>query len=348
MLDGQRIGIVLLSAIGDIVHALPLAESLRSAAPGARIEWFAQPVPAELLEGHPAVDRVWLLDRARGWRAFRDIRTELRGERFDLVIDAQVYTKASIVTALIDSPRKLGFDRARARELNWVVTNERLQPRPDAHMCDQFLEFADYLGVERKYTWNLPISADERAAQARFFGSSPGPVAALVVGTTRRAKEWPATRWAGLAEGLSEMGYRVCIVGGTSDNESAVADEIRVAADCRIDDVRENNLRRLVWLLDGASLVVSCDTGPYHLAVALDVPTIGLYGYTDPARVGPGSRYLDLVVDAFHDPGEPWHPVHRTYRSGRMERIEIADVMGAVRHARERYPRAGGPGAVPS
>ena len=107
-----------------------------------------------------------------------------------------------------------------------------------------------------------------------------------------------------------------------------------------IRDERRNDLRRLVGLLDAAALAISPDTGPYHLAVALGVPSVGLYGYTDPARVGPGPRFGELVVDAFHDPGQPWHPPVSGYRPDRTERISVERVLEAVDLARERYPRA--------
>jgi len=345
VLDGQRAAIVLLSAIGDIVHALPLVSSLKAAAPGLSIEWVTQAVPGEIAGRHPGVDRLWTLDRGRGWRAFRDLRRELRSRRFDLVIDLQVYAKASFVTAILHSPRKIGFDRGRAKELNWLVTNERLAPGPPRQTCEQYLEFADHLGAPRRYEWPLPLSAEERIAQAEFYGRRRSPVAALVVGTSRPAKEWPVERWARLAESLrTDFGYEVCIAGSDRPGERERALEIVRRSRAPIIDERGDDLRRLMWLLDGSALVVSPDTGPYHLAVALGVPSIGLYGTTDPARVGPGRRFTELVIDAFHDPGEAWHPPHSGFRAGRMERIETERVIAAVELARARYPRAtGGP-----
>jgi heptosyltransferase I len=343
VLDGQRVAIVLLSAIGDVVHALPLISSLRAAAPGLSLEWITQPVPGEIAGAHPGVDRLWTLDRPRGWRAFRELRSALRGRRFDVVLDLQVYAKASLVTAMLDSPRKIGFDRARARELNWLVTDERIAPGPLRHTCEQYLEFADHLGIPRRYEWPLPIGPEERAEQAAFFDRRRAPLAALVVGTSRSAKEWPVDRWARLAESLhEEMGYEVCIVGSDTPSERARAREVAGQSRVPILDERRNDLRRLLWLLDGAAIVVSPDTGPYHLAVALGVPAVGLYGLTDPARVGPGRRCLELVVDGFHEPGEGWHPSRTGYRVGRMERIGVARVLEAVELARARYSRAGG------
>ncbi|MFN2384651.1 MAG: glycosyltransferase family 9 protein [Gemmatimonadota bacterium] len=341
MLDGQRVAIVLLSAIGDIVHALPLVASLKAAAPRARIEWVTQPAPARLAAHHPGIDRVWTLDRKRGWRGFRALRRELAGERFDLVIDLQVYAKASLVTAWLDSPRKLGFDRARARELNWLVTTERLPARPVALMVDQYLEFADYLGAPRRYEWALPLTAAERAAQAAFFGARTRPVAALVVGTSRPDKEWPVTSVARLAEALhADWGYAVCLVGGDHPAERARARLITELVRTPLADERREDLRKLLWLLDGAALAVSPDTGPYHLAVALGVPTIGLYGTADPARIGPSHRCLELLLDAFHAPGEPWHPPRSGYRPGRISTISPERVLETVGLARARYPRA--------
>jgi heptosyltransferase I len=348
VLDGQRAAVVLLSAIGDIVHALPLVSSLKAAAPGLSIEWIAQPVPGEIAGRHPAVDRLWTLDRSRGWRAFRELARALRGRRFDLVVDLQVYAKASLVTAILDSPRKIGFDRGRARELNWLVTNERIAGGPLRQACEQYLEFADHLGAPRRYEWPLPLSEAERAAQAAFASTLGAPMAALVVGTSRSAKEWPAERWARLAESLAgEFGYEVCIVGSDRPAERELAREVARLARVPIRDERRDDLRRLLWLLDGSALAVSPDTGPYHLAVALGVPSVGLYGLTDPARVGPGRRFPELVVDAFHDPGEAWHPPRPGYRSGRMERIPVSRVIEAVALARARYARAAGGRSAP-
>ena len=343
MLDGQRVAVVLLSAIGDIVHALPLVSSLRSAAPALSIEWVTQPVPGEIVARHPAVDRLWTLERRRGWRAYRDLARTLRGRRFDLVLDLQVYAKASVVTALLDSPRKIGFDRARARELNWLVTNERIAGGPVRQTCEQYLEFADHLGVPRCYEWPLPLGAGARADQAAFFGRRRGPLAALVVGTSRSRKEWPVDRWARLAESLHEdLGYEVCIVGSDQPDERRRALEVVRLCRAPVLDERRDDVRRLLWLLDGAAIVISPDTGPFHLAVALGVPSVGLYGHTDPARVGPGRRFLELVVDAFHEPGERWHPPETGYRDDRMSRISVERVLEAVELARARYPRAAG------
>lgn len=339
MLDGYRVALVLPANIGDVVHGLPLAASLKYGVPGIRLEWFVHPVPAALVEPHPGVDRTRIIER-RKRRGFRDLARSLRGERFDLVIVPWVFGDASLVAHLIDAPLKLGFDRALTWDLDWRGTNARSPARPPSHLREQFLQFADRLGVPRRYEWDLPLSATERDARDRFLATCDGPPAALVVGTSGRLKEWPVERWARLAETLHhDRGYDVCLVGGLARRENALAAAIREAARCPIRDERRDDLRRLVWLLDGAAIAISLDTGPYHLAVALDTPTIGLFGASDPARYGPGRRFAELVVDGFHDPGEAWCPRARRWRD-RMERIGADRVLAAVDLARARYPRA--------
>ncbi|MBW3660212.1 MAG: glycosyltransferase family 9 protein [Gemmatimonadetes bacterium] len=341
MLPDARVAIVLLSAIGDVVHAFPLAASLRAALPRGRIEWIVQPVPSALVEPHPAVDRTWILDRRRGWRAFRDFRRAVKGERFDLVVDLQIYGKASLATAILDAPRKLGFDRARARELNWLSTNERIPARPGDHVLEQYLEFADHLRVPRRYEWAFPLSPAEREARRAFLDRRSAPVAAIVAATSREWKDWPAERWAKVAGTLhGEWGYEVCLVGGPHPRESARAAAIERLAACPVSDERGADLRRLLWLLDAAAIVLAPDTGPYHVAVGLGVPSVGVFGATDPARHGPGRRFPELVVDGYHDPGEGWRPPRREWRKERMRAIEAGPVLEAVELARGRYRRA--------
>lgn len=341
MLGDARVAIVLMSAIGDVVHAFPLVASLRAALPRGRIEWVVQPVPAALVEPHPAVDRVWVLERRRGWRGFRDFRRATRDERFDLVVDLQVYGKASLATAILNAPRKLGFDRSRARELNWLATDERIPARPHDHVREQYLEFADHLRVPRRYEWAFPLSPAEKDARRAFLERRSGPVASIVVGTSREWKDWPAPRWARVAERLHhDWGYEVCLVGGEHPRERARAEAVARLADCPVSDQRGADLRRLLWTLDASALVLSPDTGPYHMAIGLGVPTVGLFAATDPARHGPGRRFGELVVDAFHDPGEAWRPPRREWRKGRMRRIRPPAVLEAVELARRRYRRA--------
>src|SRR4051812_34231444 len=118
----RRVCIVMMSAVGDAVHVLPVINALKRYAPGVHITWVLQPGPATLVRGHRSVDEIVLFDRSKGWQGFAEIRRELATRTFDLVINLQVYFKAGIVTGFTKAPVKLGFDRARARDMNWLFT----------------------------------------------------------------------------------------------------------------------------------------------------------------------------------------------------------------------------------
>jgi heptosyltransferase I len=338
-LDGKRIAIVMMSAIGDAVHALPVVNSLRAAAPRAHITWIIQPAPHALVAGHPAVDEFVLFDRKKGWRAFRDVQRAVGGRRFDLVIALQVYFKAGVITAMLDSPRKLGFDRGRARDLNWAFTTERIPARGPRHVQDQYVEFLEHLGVPVRLEWGLGSTPEERARYAGALPERSGPLVAMVVGTSKPGKEWPAERYAELADRLhAELGATCVLVGGRSERELAAAETIGRLARHPPLDLLEWDLRKLVYRIERADVLVSPDTGPLHIGVALGTPSVALMGYTNPKRVGPYRRFHDLLVDAYGDPGEDY-AVSAEYRQGRMERIAVEEVLDRVRLALERYPR---------
>lgn len=343
----REIAIVLLTALGDAVHVLPVANALKRAYPDSRITWIIQPVPHRLVESHPAVDSFILFRRRRGaagLRSFAEIRRDLAGRRFDLVIDLQVYFKAGIITAMTDAPVKLGFDRARARDLNWLFTTHRIPARPGQHVQDQYFEFLEYLGVDPDpVEWRLTLSQEERAAQREFFGGLDGPVCSVVVGSSKPQKDWAPERYARLVDALrSDFGFRSMLVGGPSAGERRAADEILRLTRSRPLDALGDGVRRLVWLLEGSPLVVSPDTGPLHISRAMDVPVVGLYGYTNPKRVGPYRKYQDLVVDGYaRYPGEDY-PCSMENRPEGMQRVTVEMVLEKVQRAVDRYV-----GAVP-
>ena len=348
----DRVGIVMLSAIGDAVHVLPVVNALRRAHPGCRITWVLQPGPAALVRGHPAVDDVIVFDRSRGWRAFGDVRRALRARPFDVTLALQTYFKAGLITSFTRAPVKLGYDRARSRDLTWMFATHRVPPRPTAHIQDEYLEFVAHLGIAPSpVEWQLGPWAVEREPQRRLMERFDRPVAALVIGSSKPAKDWIAERWAAVANALyADFGLQPVLVGGRSPREAAAEREILARAGGRVVSLLDSGLRPLVGILDASALVVSLDTGPLHMAVALDRPVISLVGYTDPRRTGPYRKFHDLVVDAFHErfeigavdpmgtmPPDFIAPLSRKTRTGRMHRIRVDDVLDRVQRWRARY-----------
>ena len=208
------------------------------------------------------MDEYIVFDRSAGAAAFRDFRARVAGRRFDLVVALQVYLKAGVLTAMLDSPRKLGFDRRRARDFNWLFTSERIPAHEPQHVQDQYFEFLHHLGVEPVHEWRFEFSHAENEARRAFFDELDRPVLAVVVGTTRPGKNWFPERYARVLEvAEADLGLQSVIVGSENPVELAAAREVAESTKARPILALRNDLRRLAWLLDGSALMLSPDTG---------------------------------------------------------------------------------------
>jgi heptosyltransferase I len=328
----------MMSAVGDAVHVLPVINALKRVNPQTRITWVLQPAPATLVRGHRSVDEIIIFDRSKGLMAFADIASELGKRRFDLVINLQVYFKAGIVTGATRASIKLGFDRARARDMNWLFTNRKISPHPVQHVQDQYFEFLAALGVSPEpVEWDLGPWPQEREWQRKFTASIDRPIASIVVATSKPEKDWMPERWAEVSDALHEkFGMQVVLVGGRSERELAAERIVMERAKRKPRSELGSGLRNLVSILDASALVLSPDTGPLHMTVALDRPVISLMGYTNPKRTGPYRRFRDLIIDAYGEPGEDY-PISMENRPGRMRRIETGHVIDKIQLWRDRY-----------
>jgi len=346
----DRVCIVMMSAVGDAVHVLPVLTALRKHHPAAQVTWILQPGPAALVRGHPDIGEILLFERGTGLRAFNDIRRQLGTRRFDLALALQVYLKAGMITRMVKAPVKLGFDRARARDLNWVFTNAQVPPHPMQHVQDQYLEFLGALGVPHgPPVWNLGPWAHERGQQRERLREFTRPIAPIVVATSKAQKDWLPERWAAVCNALyADFGLQPVLVGGRSDRELAAERVILRTAKVPVASALGSGLRGLVQLIDGAALVLSPDTGPLHVTVALDRPVVSLIAYSNPKRVGPYRKFQDLMIDAYGEFGEDY-PISMENRHDRMPRISVDDVLMRVQTWKSAYAAAYGdrsPGAA--
>jgi heptosyltransferase I len=342
-LEGVRsVCVVLLTGLGDVIHGLPIVNALKRAKPSLRITWVVEPMPAPVLAHHPSVDDVVVYRKRDGLRGIAALRRELAARAFDLTLNFNIYFKSIWPTLLSSAPVRLGFDRGRSRDMVWLASNRRLPAgRPRRHTQDLFLEFLEVLGVEpHPLEWRLGPTASERVEQASFFARFDRPVAAVVPASANPKKDWLPERYAEVVDALShDFGYAPVLLGGPSEREHRLAAEI-VAASSRPPVLAlGDGIRRLLWILEGSALVIAPDTGPVHMARAMEVPVVGLYGHTSPWRVGPYRRYQDLWVDAYSDPGEAGDASITEPRLGRMEWITAADVLERVARAPRVVPR---------
>ncbi len=353
-ISSRRICLVLQSGIGDVVHGLPLVNALKRDDPDRRITWVVERMPSPLLRPHPAVDGVVLFDRRGGLREIGSLRRQLRPLSFDLVLNCGIYFKSAIPTFMARAPHKAGYGRDRANDLVWLTANRRLPPRGARHRQDMYLEFLDLLRIEGyELEWRITITDEERNAQAAFFGDLDGErVAGIVTTTAMEGKDWAVDRFAELATALErDFGFRVVLLGGPGEREGRRARAVAEGSAAQVVWALGPDLRRLVYLIDGCDLLIAPDTGPLHLARALERPVIGLYGLTDPRRAGPYKAYADLTVDRynFDSSGDPYagaverqHPARPGCRPGRMELITVKDVLDKVELALDRHIGRGG------
>jgi heptosyltransferase I len=304
------------------------------------VTWILQPGPSALVRGHHLVDEIILFDRSKGWKGFVEIRTLLQERSFDLVLSLQVYLKANFILSFIKAPVKLGFDRARARDLNWLFTTHKIPPHAMQHVQDQYLEFCDWLGAPTEpVTWELgPWNDEERDWQRSFYARLDRPAAVIVIATSKLQKNWLPERWAEVCDALyADFGLQPVLVGGKSpvevEFERVILERSRHTP---VSALGNGGLRGLVGILDGAALVLSPDTGPLHITVALDRPVISLIGYSNPKRVGPYRRFGDLMIDAYGEPGEDY-PISMENRKDRMPRISVKDVLEKIEKWRSNY-----------
>jgi len=302
----MRIAILKLSALGDVIHALPVAHALRHRFPDARILWIVEARESLLLKDHPDLDEVIAVD-TRKWRrrlwspgGAREVGTELRrsirrlrDERFDVAIDLQGLIKSGILTALTGAPFRIGFGSRRCREaLNACFTNVRVVPPPSRiHVVDQYLALLEPLGVRApRPRFHLPSSPEAEQRIEEFFADhgikSRDRLVALNPGAGRPGKRWPLSHFRALAERLSvDAGARIVLLWGP--DEEALVREIADGLTVRPILGPRMSLTELAVLLRRCALMVGSDTGPLHLAAALGRPTLGLYGPTSGRRNGP-------------------------------------------------------------
>jgi heptosyltransferase-1 len=325
--DTPRVLVVRTGAIGDVVNALVFAAALRDARPRAFIGWVAHPLVVPLLAENPAVDTVHVWPRSSGLGGFRRLMTGVRRARYDLAVDLQRLQKSALVARLSGAPRVLGYDRRRAKELSHLWLRERIAPGdPREHMVAQYLSFARHLGLPAGAPrWPLPPLDDARVRAAAALAPLGGaPFVVLNLGASKPENRWPVASFAALADTLGAGAAptpALVLTGGPAERD--VADEVLArTARVQLDLVGRTDLLTLAAVLERAQLVVTGDTGPMHLAVAVGARVLALFGPADPSRTGPYGQERAVLREP------PWDGAHR--REASMQALAPEAVARAV------------------
>ena len=353
MSQPSRILIVRPSALGDVCRTVPILATLRRAWPEAVIDWVVQADFAAAIACHPGLNEAIRFPRREFGRWWRNPSTavalarwlaDLRRRRYDLVFDCQGLGRSGLFTWLTRAPRRVGHRRA--RELGWLGCNVR-HPCPAAvHTVERMMSLLTAEGLEPVYDMRLYAAADDLAwwagQQAGHEGRGEGPYAVLAPTSRWLSKRWPQSNWISLIAPLRERGFeRVVLVGGPLERNQ-VAQIVGDGPERMIVDlVGRTDVGRILAVIAGAGLVIANDSAPLHVAVGFDRPCVGLYGPTDPARVGPWG-VTDGVVRARpqHDPATNFKD--RRIGDSLMRLIEPATVLESVDRVlpdRDRVPR---------
>src|SRR5882762_4015236 len=307
--------ILRLSAIGDTCHVVPIVRTLQQAWPATQLTWIIGKTEARLMSLIEGVEFI-TVDKRASLTALRALRS-------------------SLVAQCVPAAVKLGFDRARARELQWLFTNARIAARSREHVLDSFFGFLAALGIsERLLRWDLPLPGAARAYAERLI---PDARPTLVINpcSSHALRNWRPTRYAALAQhAAGRLRMRVILAGGPSELERRTGAEIEQACgSALVNQIGKDTLPEMLALLSRASVLVSPDSGPVHMATMVGTPVVGLYAATNPARSGPylsGRWCVDAYPQAARafrgcEPGElPWN--HKIEEPGVMDLISVEQV----------------------
>lgn len=284
----KSVCILRLSAIGDITHVVPVVLSLQQQLPSVKITWIIGKLESRLIGDLPGVEFI-IFDKKGGFRAFRQLRAELAGRRFDALLHMQVALRANLVSALIPANIRVGYDRARSRDYHRAFINRSISPTPRQHVRDGLASFLEPLGLQpAPPLWRIPTSdADEAFAREHLdpndFNIVFSPCA------SHKLRNWLPERYAQLADyAIEKHNAVVTFVGSPAPFEKDFVADIESRMRCKARNlVGQDTLKQLTRLLANADLVVAPDTGPTHIASAVGTDVLGLYAGSNPDRSGP-------------------------------------------------------------
>jgi len=328
--DFRKILLIKLSAVGDVVHTIPVLNKLRRRYPMAQLDWLVTPAIAELLRHHPATTRIIEFEReawSTPWRlapfaSYGRLAAKLRAASYDLVVDMHGQFRTAALTLATGAPARIGFDRPRARvwdasprkfpeqarkhawqgarEGSWLAYTHHIPvPTLDLHAVDRYLNVGPILGLDSEpadFSFPIPQSAVSRVeALLAEHGADRAEIVIMAPGTIWETKHWGTEKFAEMAGHFLSKGLAVILIG--SRRERVVCEEVAALAPGAIDLAGMTSLSELAALIRRSAISVTNDSGPMHLAVALDRPVVSIFGPTDPVWIGPYRR-ADAVLHA--------------------------------------------------
>lgn len=333
----QSLCILRLSAIGDVTHALAAVQQIQRFYPQTQITWIIGKTERALFQHVQGIEFI-AYDKKTGWRGVCDLWRQLKHRRFDALLNMQTALRASVLSLGIKAKYKIGFGQQRAREMQWLFTNQRVQDPANPHVLDGFLAFAQKIGVPvQTPTWALPVTEQDRAAVQQYIDFSRKNL--LISPCSSKAeKDWLVARYAQVANIAHQHNVNVILAASPAPKELAMIAEIEKRCDFQPHIAAgKTNLTQLTALISMVDLVLAPDSGPAHIATTQGTPVVGLYAYHNPLRTGPYCNLANVVSvyeqnaqQEFGKPSSelPW----ATKLKGKnlMAQIQVDDVIAQI------------------
>lgn len=294
----KKILIIKPSSLGDIVHSLPFLNALKESFPHSEIHWIVAKGFEGLLENHPMVKKIWIINKDK-WKdlkkieetlkEFLNLSKELKKESYDLVIDIQGLLRSGILTYLTLAPLRVGFKEA--REGSTLFYTHKIEGGKEIHAVDRYMKIALAIGCENKDI-KFPMPLIKESEKIKKIKEETRDYAVIVPGARWITKRWSELNFGKLCSMINE---RSIIVGSKADEE--VAKKIESISNGKaISMAGKTDIKELLSVIRGARYVVSNDSGPMHIAAAFGIPVVALFGPTNPLRTGPyGERHIVLM-----------------------------------------------------
>ncbi len=330
--------ILRLSAIGDVCHSVAVVRAIQDQWPKTQLTWIVGALEATLVGDIPGIEFI-TFDKKKGRAAFHALKAQLSNRQFDALLHMQVSLRASMASRYVHAPVRLGFDRSRAKDFQWLFTNQKISKADNQHVLDALFGFAQAIGVAvpAQPRWDIPIPADAaRYAEQHLPGTQPTLVISPCSSTRfRNFRNWSAERYAAVVNhAIERHGMRVVLTGGPTELEQEYGARISAMAQHPVVNlIGQSNLKQLLAILQRAAVLVSPDSGPAHMATAVGCPVIGLYATSNPFRTGPYlsqqwvvNKYPEAVRQQFGKDVTQVAWGQRVRRADVMDLIAVGDV----------------------
>lgn len=324
----QSICILRLSAIGDICHTLPVVRTLQQHWPDTNITWVIGKLEHSLIGDIPGIQFI-TFNKTQGASAYIQLYQQLRRQKFDILLHMQMSLRASVASLLVKARTRIGFDRQRAKDMQWLFTNQKIQFKPKQHVLESLFGFTEALGIqEQRLNWDIPISTDTKTKVAAMLPQSPYLVISPC--SSMAYRNWNHEGYAQVANYAREKyGLEIVLTGGPSALEQEYGQQIMHSLNMKATNlVGQTSLKELLAILEQAVAIVAPDSGPAHMATAVNTPVIGLYACTNPDRARPYlsaeytvNQYPQAILDKYGKTVDELAWGTRVRDPGTMDRI---------------------------